>query len=658
MENNGVRFHEEALFEPNDFRVLKSEMYAFKKYLETNLSKPFDSYEELHAFSVEHKEIFWRELIEYFSVQYCGQATPVLLEDSFKNYSWFSEMKLNFAKNLLYRGNNHDVALVSVLENGSRTEIRYGELKSFVGYLSNFFRGHLKAGDVVGAYMPNVPETVISMLAANAMGATFTSTSSDFGVNGVVDRFSESKPKIIFAAVGYEYGGKYFDLTERILELEDRLPETEFFILVDPYNKGIDLTRFKKAKKYSDIIKNSTNGILTFDDLPFSHPLYIMYSSGTTGKPKCIVHAQGGVLLQHIKELSLHSDLKREKTIMFFTTCGWMMWNWLVSSLYFGSKIILYEGSPAHPSPKDYFEIINREKINIFGTSPKFLKALEDVGTFFPDGHFPSLETILSTGSPLLPEQFDYVYSKIKNEVQLSSISGGTDILGCFMLGNPMKPVYRGEIQCLGLGMDVCAFDDRGQKVTNIEGELVCMSTFPTRPIYFLNDQDSVKINAAYFDKYRENNLNVWYHGDFIKITDNGGVLVFGRSDATLNPGGVRIGTSEIYRQTESLSYIQDSICVGKNVAGDVDVLLFVKLRPGENLSSERVKEIKLLIKTNTTPRHVPRNVYQVDDIPYTRSGKKVELAVARIINGRNIDNLEALINPESLECFKKFISE
>lgn len=641
------------LYEPNDVRVLKSEMYAFKKHVESMLPKPFDSYADFHQFSVEHKEHFWREILEYFSVQYSGRTTPVLKENNFDGYTWFPEVKMSFAKNLLERGKNHDVAIVSVLENGSRKELRYGELKSQVGFLSNYLKQYLAAGDVVGAYMPNVPETIVTMLAANTMGATFTSTSSDFGVEGVVDRFSESKPKIVIAAIGYEYGGKYFDLTERIIELEKRLTGTECFLLVDVYQKGIDLSRFTKAKKFSDIFSDaSLSGVLKYEEFPFSHPLYIMYSSGTTGKPKCIVHSQGGTLLQHIKELGLHSDLKREKTIMFFTTCGWMMWNWFVSSLYFGSKIILYEGSPAFPSPKEYFEIINREEINIFGTSPKFLKALEDVGTVFPENHFPTLETILSTGSPLLPEQYDFVYQKVKAEVLLASISGGTDILGCFMLGNPMLPVYRGEIQCLGLGMDVKAFSDDGKELTNSEGELVCVSTFPSRPLYFLNDLDQNKIKDAYFNKF----TNVWYHGDYIKITDHGSVVVFGRSDATLNPGGVRIGTAEIYRQTESLSFVQDSICVGKNINGDVDVILFVKLKTNEVLTPERIKEIKQLIKNNTTPRHVPREIHAVSDIPYTRSGKKVELAVNKIINGKEINNLEAIANAECLEEFKKFI--
>lgn len=641
------------LYEPNDVRVLKSEMYAFKKHVESMLPKPFDSYADFHQFSVEHKEHFWREILEYFSVQYSGRTTPVLKENNFDGYTWFPEVKMSFAKNLLERGKNHDVAIVSVLENGSRKELRYGELKSQVGFLSNYFKQFLGAGDVVGAYMPNVPETIVTMLAANTMGATFTSTSSDFGVEGVVDRFSESKPKIVIAAIGYEYGGKYFDLTDRIIELEKRLTEAECFLLVDVYQKGIDLSRFTKAKKFSDIFSDaSLSGVLKYEEFPFSHPLYIMYSSGTTGKPKCIVHSQGGTLLQHIKELGLHSDLKREKTIMFFTTCGWMMWNWFVSSLYFGSKIILYEGSPAFPSPKEYFEIINREEINIFGTSPKFLKALEDVGTVFPENHFPTLETILSTGSPLLPEQYDFVYQKVKAEVLLASISGGTDILGCFMLGNPMLPVYRGEIQCLGLGMDVKAFSDDGKELTNSEGELVCTSTFPSRPLYFLNDLDQTKIKDAYFNKF----TNVWYHGDYIKITDHGSVVVFGRSDATLNPGGVRIGTAEIYRQTESLSFIQDSICVGKNINGDVDVILFVKLKTNEVLTPERIKELKQLIKNNTTPRHVPREIHAVSDIPYTRSGKKVELAVNKIINGKEINNLEAIANAECLEEFKKFI--
>ena len=376
-----------------------------------------------------------------------------------------------------------------------------------------------------------------------------------------------------------------------------------------------------------------------------------MYSSGTTGKPKCIVHSQGGTLIQLIKEQGLHCDLKQHKSLFFFTTCGWMMWNWLVSGLYFGSTIVLYEGSPVEPSPEYFFNIIERLGIHIFGTSPKFLKALQDSGVNF--SKYPTLEMILSTGSPLLPEQFDFVYNHIKQDVLLGSISGGTDIISCFMLACPILPVYKGEIQCIGLGLDVQALDGKGLSAIETEGELVCAQTFPSRPIYFLDDEDKVKINSAYFDQ----TPGVWTHGDFVKITEHGGVIVYGRSDATLNPGGVRIGTAEIYRQTEGLHFILDSLCVGKPNNGDVDVILFVKLKDKEELGIDRKKQIKDLIKKNTTPRHVPREIIVVNDIPYTRSGKKVELAISRILSGKPVTNLEALVNPESLDEYYQYKS-
>jgi acetoacetyl-CoA synthetase len=377
-----------------------------------------------------------------------------------------------------------------------------------------------------------------------------------------------------------------------------------------------------------------------------------MYSSGTTGKPKCIVHSIGGTLLQHIKELGLHADLTAEKSILYFTTCGWMMWNWLVSSLAIGARLCLYEGSPGFPSIAEFYETIEREQINIFGTSPKFLKALEDSGyeCQLPMPHF---ETMLSTGAPLLPEQYDFIYQKLKQDICVSSIAGGTDIIGCFMLGNPNLPVYAGEIQCLGLGMDVAAFDDDGQALIDHEGELVCRHSFPSRPIYFLNDETNARINDAYFNHYE----NIWTHGDFVKITNRGSVIVYGRSDATLNPGGVRIGTAEIYRQTEGLSWIEDSLCVGRPADGDVEVVLFVKLVAGESLTQQRILEIKQRIKTKTTPRHVPTNIWSVTDIPYTRSGKKMELAISRILADRPIKNFEAVANPDCLKQYKAYQS-
>ena len=642
-----------CLWKPSQSRIDQSRMVDFIKNVNVHFQKSFASYEDLYQFSVENKEDFWKFLIDYFSISYQGSLEPVLLDNSFESYSWFSKSELNFAENLLKKGKDQSVALIFKHESGTETTTTYKQLKDSVVNLKSVLSSHVKTGDVVAAFMPNIPETVISMLATSALGGIFTSTSCDFGIEGVLDRFGQTKPKVLIAATSYIYNEKKISLVEKIAEIEKKIPSLEKIILVNfldiPYDHALMSCAHEKYLNYNDI-PHLSNVSLTFKRLPFSHPLYIMYSSGTTGKPKCIVHSQGGTLLQHVKELGLHCDLKEEKTIFFFTTCGWMMWNWLISSLYFGGKIVLYEGSPAIPSPEAFFHLIDHYKINIFGTSPKFLKALQDTNAKFSE--LISLETILSTGSPLLPEQFDYVYQSIKKDVLLGSISGGTDIISCFMLANPILPVFRGEIQCRGLGMDVEAFDNRQKAVYEEEGELVCRQTFPSRPIYFLNDESHKKIIEAYFSQYP----NTWTHGDFIKITKNKGVLVYGRSDATLNPGGVRIGTAEIYRQTEQLAFILDSLCVGKPVNGDVDVILFVKLKPNEILTLDRKKQIKELIKKNTTPRHVPREIHDVKDIPYTRSGKKVELAVARILSKKEVTNTEALVNPESLQEFYQFI--
>lgn len=624
----------EILWTPTKERIENSQMKRFQNYLGID-----GDYKTLHNFSVKNKTQFWDKLIKFYDVAFEGDLNPALKEEGFQNYSWYSNVKLNFAENLLKSGSDLSVAINFQHESGLSKKITYKELKEQTARLAHFLKDYIGVGDVLAAFMPNIPETVIAMLATSSLGGVFTSTSCDFGIEGVVDRFSQTKPKVLIAAIGYEYNGKYIDLHDRLREIEKHLPSLEKLILVDFLGKDISEIGFSRSIKYTKAIEAKAD--LAFKRLPFSHPLYIMYSSGTTGKPKCIVHSQGGTLLCHLKELGLHTNLTSEKKIFFFTTCGWMMWNWLMSSLYFGSEVIMYEGSPAFPSPLQYFQMIDRESINIFGTSPKFLKALEDTNPKF-DSSFDCLETILSTGSPLLPEQYDYVYNVIKKDVQLSSISGGTDIVGCFMLGNPTLPVYRGEIQCLGLAMDV---DD-------LNGELVCRQTFPNRPIYFVDDKNNEKINAAYFDQ----NAGVWTHGDFVKITDHGGVIVYGRSDATLNPGGVRIGTAEIYRQTEKLSFIEDSICVGKNTNGDVDIILFIKLKPNIELTLDRKKEIKEIIKKNTTPRHVPKEIIQVQDIPYTRSGKKVELAVARIIHGQAVINIEALANPECLNEYVQLI--
>jgi acetoacetyl-CoA synthetase len=527
--------------------------------------------------------------------------------------------------------------------------ITYGELYQRVAGLAQSLRDlGIKPGDRVAGFMPNMIETVIAMLAATSIGAVWSSCSPDFGIKGVLDRFGQIEPRVLFTADGYLYNGKGFDSLERISEIIKQLPSIEKVIVVPYKNSDPDFGTIRNGVLFEDFLAKEPPD-LHFGQVPANHPLYILYSSGTTGVPKCIVHGVVGTLLQHIKELKLHSDVKREDTICYFTTCGWMMWNWLVSSLALGARVFLYDGSPFHPDPAAMWQMTQDEKITIYGTSAKYLAALEKAGVR-PKESFDltPLKAILSTGSPLSSESFDFVYRHIKEDLCLSSISGGTDIISCFALGNPMGPVYSSELQCRGLGMKVEAYDEQGNPVIGHKGELVCTLPAPSMPIYFWNDPDNIKYRQAYFDIYP----GVWQHGDYIEITENGGVIIYGRSDATLNPGGVRIGTAEIYRQVESVPEIMDSLVVGQDWGSDVRIVLFVKLRQGSQLTDQLIERIKTTIRKNCTPRHVPAKVLAVEDIPYTISGKKVELAVRNVIHGLEVKNKDALANPEALDNY------
>jgi acetoacetyl-CoA synthetase len=620
-------------------------MYAFMERVSDKYEIPAD-WPALHRWSVEHRDRFWREMLDFAGIEATRPPSAVYTGDGMLGTTWFPGMEFNFAAHLL-RFDGSRVALEAEDELGRTRSITYGQLRKEVAQLATAMRAAgVTRGDRIGGFMPNIPEAVMAMLATVSIGAVWSSCSPDFGISGVFDRFGQIEPKMLFAADGYSYNGKRIDSIERVRGIVERIASIERVVIVPFINDSPDLSCLRNATAWPAFLGKTTE--LSFESVPFDHPLYIMYSSGTTGVPKCIVHGAGGTLLQHMKELMLHCDLRRDDAILYFTTCGWMMWNWLVSSLGVGATVVLYEGSPFHPKPNHLWRMAERLGVTVFGTSAKYIAACEKVGLKPGEQYdLSKLRALLSTGSPLTVENFRWVYEEVKRDLQLSSISGGTDIISCFMLGNPILPVYAGEIQCVGLGMDVHAFNAEGKPLIGEKGELVCCSPFPSQPTGFWNDPDGKKYQQAYFDHFP----GVWRHGDFVEVTERGGVIVYGRSDATLNPGGVRIGTAEIYRQVEAISAVVDSVVVGKRTAdADVEVCLFVVLRDGLSLDDALVDEIRKRIAEGASKRHVPKHIRQVGAIPYTISGKKVELAVTQMIHGEMVPNRDALGNPEALD--------
>ncbi|MDR2317678.1 MAG: acetoacetate--CoA ligase [Pseudomonas sp.] len=641
----------DVLWRPSTAQVEASRMDAFRRRVNLRYNLQLTDYQALHRWSIEQRPAFWQTLADYFHVRWHTPASQVLSEGpQMPEAQWFANATLNFAEHLLRRRDDRP-AVVSIREDGHRQALTHAQLAAHVAGLQAAFKAAgIVAGDRVAAVMPNTWQTLVAMLACTSLGAIWSTSSPEFGVHGIIDRFGQITPKLLIVCAGYQYAGKDIDQVAKVNQVCEQLPGLEQLIVVPHTRSGTRPDEFHAARVslWDDVYQ--PGGEPRFTPLPFDHPLCILYSSGTTGVPKCIVHRAGGVLLQHLKEHGLHNDLKADDVLFYYTTCGWMMWNWLASGLAIGATLVLYDGSPFHPGPERLLDLIDAEGIHAFGTSAKYLAALEQAGLEPAASHnLASLRLLLSTGSPLSPHSYDYVYSKIKADLCLASMSGGTDIVSCFVLGNPTLPVRRGEIQCKGLGMAVEVWNEHGQPVQDEKGELVCTRNFPSMPLGFWHDPDGNRYHDAYFSQYP----GVWAQGDYAEQLTHGGLVIHGRSDAVLNPGGVRIGTAEIYRQVEKVEQVLESVAIGQDWKGDVRVVLFVRLQDGLQLDETLRQRIRHVIRQFTTPRHMPAVIAQVSDIPRTISGKLVELAVRNVVHGLPVKNTDALANPQALEQFR-----
>jgi len=639
------------LWKPSEERVRDSNMYSFMQYINRRFDRDFSSYDELYQWSVDNIPDFWGAMWEFVDIKASSGYEEVIGDvGKMPGATWFAGARLNFAENLL-RYRDDRVALIFKGEGQDIVKMTYAELYDQVARVAKSLReAGVEVGDRVVGFMPNMPQAVVAMLAATSMGAVWSSCSPDFGMKGVLDRFGQIKPKILFVADGYFFKGRKLDSLERVAEIIEDLPSIEKVVVTPYINEEPDVSGVRDAVLFDEFKSDQDNLEVEFEQLPFDHPLYIMFTSGTTGLPKCMVQSAGGILIHHLKELVLHTNLTRDDTIFYFTTCGWMMWNWLVSALAVGAELVLYDGNPFYPDPGVLWEMAQEVGLTVFGTSAGYVEALMKEGLKPGEEYdLSSLKAVLSTGSPLSEEAFEWIYQEVKPDIQLASISGGSDINGCFALGNPMGPVYSGELQCRALAMKVEAFDPDGNPVINQQGELVCTAPSPSMPIYFWDDPDGAKYHRAYFDTYD----NVWKHGDFILVNERGGLIIYGRSDATLNPGGVRIGTAEIYRLVDLVDEVQDCIVVGQKWKNDIRVILFVQMAPGCELTDELKDSIRKRIRSEESPRHVPAKIIEVPDIPYTINMKKVELSVKKVIEGEPVKNKDALKNPEALDFYE-----